>query len=110
MRARRVDGHHIVVYLFFSWPLFGSVIFGTLYLTATIQQQGMSSFARDEYVVLKSPLTQRYPDSPPLSRHSHDSEDSESLRALEVSSEAGPSRQGAYGRYTFLSPLPYGPF
>lgn len=54
--------------------------------------------SRDEYIILKSPLTQRYPDSPPLSRHSHDSEDSESLRALEVSNEAGPSRPGAYGR------------
>ena len=70
----------------------------------------MSSFARDEYVVLKSPLTQKYPDSPPLSRHSHDSEDSDSLRALEVSDEAGPSRPGAYGRYAFLSPLLYVPF
>lgn len=58
----------------------------------------MSNIARDEYVVLKSSLI--YPPSPPLSRHSNDSDDS--LRALEVSE--GPSMSSHQpGRYELES-------
>lgn len=51
-----------------------------------------NSNARDDYVVLKSSIA-----SPPLSRHSSDSDDS--LRALEVSE--GPSSVNPHTRYEF---------
>jgi hypothetical protein len=38
------------------------------------------------YIALRSPInTTTFPPSPPLSRHSNDSDDSEALRALELS-------------------------
>lgn len=48
--------------------------------------------ARDEYVALKTSMS--YPPSPPLSRHSQDSNDS--LRALETSE--GPANPQRIGR------------
>jgi hypothetical protein len=53
------------------------------------------------YIALKSPINSSdYPPSPPLSRHSSDSDDSEALRALELSE--GPlganSQQPGRGR------------
>ncbi|KAF8956554.1 L-methionine transporter [Flammula alnicola] len=59
------------------------------------------STTRDEYVVLKSSMT--YPPSPPLSRHSNDSDDS--LRALEVSQgpSTGTHRAGRRGRSYSIS-------
>jgi len=64
----------------------------------------MSNNAREDYVVLKSSLT--YPPSPPLSRHSNDSDDS--LRALEMSDGIATS-SGRPGRYAYSSAL-YGVF
>ncbi len=67
-----------------------------------------NSNARDDYVVLKSSIA-----SPPLSRHSNDSDDS--LRALEISE--GPSSVNPHTRYEFkslvwtgyITPDPYSP-
>ncbi|KAF8163330.1 L-methionine transporter [Crassisporium funariophilum] len=58
----------------------------------------MSSNARDEYVALRTSVI--YPPSPPLSRHSHDSDDS--LRALEVSEgpATNPQRIGRGRSYS----------
>ena len=63
-----------------------------------------NSNVRDDYVVLESSIA-----SPPLSRHSNDSDDS--LRALEVSE--GPSLLNPHTRYEFKvwtgAPGPYYP-
>ncbi|CAA7271674.1 unnamed protein product [Cyclocybe aegerita] len=59
----------------------------------------MSNNPREDYVVLRSPLM--YPSSPPLSRHSNDSDDS--LRALEVSEGPAASRQIGRGRSYSIS-------
>ncbi|KAF9454520.1 amino acid transporter [Macrolepiota fuliginosa MF-IS2] len=54
----------------------------------------MTSFAREEYAALRSPLNSNFE---PSSRHSsHDSE--ESLRALEVAGNSAPSVSRGYGR------------
>ncbi|KAF5330764.1 hypothetical protein D9619_005512 [Psilocybe cf. subviscida] len=60
----------------------------------------MSNNARDEYVVVKTSLN--YPPSPPLSRHSNDSDDS--LRALELSEgPSGASNRPGRGRSYSIS-------
>jgi len=69
-----------------------------LYIVHVAIFMSTSLNARDEYVALKSFMS--YPPSPPLSRHSHDSDDS--LRALEVS-EGPATNPQRIGRYIPLS-------
>jgi hypothetical protein len=56
------------------------------------------------YIALKSPINSAdYPPSPPLSRHSSDSDDSEALRALELSEgplDADPQQPGRGRSYS----------